>query len=314
MDINSIHPELRKIIARIPPIPLHNKLFLFVINWLLRFSPRAKSTQSVSIEEHKLKQASIRIYKPEHKASGAGLLWIHGGGYITGNAAMNDRECLQFAKDLGLVVISVEYRLAPKYPFPAAIDDCFEAWQWFISSAQSIGVDPSRIVISGQSAGGGLAASLAQRIHDYGGTQPAGQALFCPMLDDRPAAQYELDSIKHRIWNNKNNRAGWSFYLGYTPGKHDAPEYAVASRRKDVSNLAPAWIAVGNIDLLYKEDKHYATRLTAAGVDCQLYTIPMAPHGFETFAPHALITRDLYREFYGFLIQTLHIKNKKSID
>ena len=95
---------------------------------------------------------------------------------ILGTAAMNDRECSFYAKDLKLIVVSVEYRLAPKHPFPCALNDCFEVWQWLLNTACDLGIAPDRIVISGESAGGGLAASLTQRILDHGGIQPAGQA------------------------------------------------------------------------------------------------------------------------------------------
>jgi acetyl esterase/lipase len=125
------------------------------------------------------------------------LLWVHGGGLISGTAGANDPECSAYARDLKLVVVSVEYRLAPKYPFPAALDDCFETWQWMQQSADKLEINPSRIAISGQSSGGGLTASLAHRIFDEGGIQPAAQALFCPMLDDRTALRHELDIIQH---------------------------------------------------------------------------------------------------------------------
>lgn len=305
MHIEKVHPELRKVIGRIPPIPFHNRFFMSTINCLTALIPRAKSFAGVSVEDKQLQYAGVRIYRPEKNPSGAALFWIHGGGLITGNAAMNDRECAGYARDLGLVVVSVEYRLAPKHPFPAAIDDCYEAWQWLQSAAHTFGVDPARIVISGQSAGGGLSASLVQRIHDEGGIQPAAQALFCPMLDDRTAARRELDPIKHRIWNNTNNRGGWSSYLGHAPGQTDEPPYAVPARRENVSGLPPTWIAVGDIELFYDEACEYAKRLQEAGVVCELYVMPMAPHGFESFVPNAPITRALYHDYCRFLGKSL---------
>ncbi len=305
MKIDKIHPELRKVIGRVPSVPFHNRLFLSAINFLTNLVSKAKSTAEVKIEERNLRNTSVRIYRPENELSGAGLLWIHGGGFIIGTAATNDRECLAYAKDLGLVVISVEYRLAPKHPFPCAMDDCFEAWQWFQTAAEDLGVDPSRIVISGQSAGGGLAAGLAQRIYDEGGVQPAAQALFCPMIDDRTAARRELDLINHRIWNNKNNRGGWSWYLGQPPGEPNVSEYAAPARREDLSGLPSTWIAVGDVDLFYEEDRQYSVRLTEAGVSCQLYVVPMAPHGFESFVLDASITHDLYKDYYRFLRESL---------
>lgn len=305
MHIDKVHPELRQSIGRIPPIPFHNRMFLTLLNLLSRLPRKAATVSGVSVTEQTLGQARVRIYRPAGALSGAGLLWIHGGGLIIGTAAMNDRECSTWARDLQLVVVSVEYRLAPRHPFPAAIDDCFAAWQWLQQAAPGLGVDPARIVVAGQSAGGGLAASLAQRVRDSGGVQPAAQALFCPMLDDRTAAQVELDTLKHRIWNNRNNRAGWSWYLGHPPGQAQLPPYAVPARRDDLAGLPPAWIAVGDIDLFYAEDRAYAERLQRAGVPCIFYPVPMAPHGFESFAAEATPTRDLYRDYYHFLRRVL---------
>lgn len=307
MKISEVHPQLRNGISRIPAMPYHNPIALALFKLLLKALPNRKSMFGVSIVEQQLANASVRIYRPEGELSGAGLLWIHGGGLIVGSALMDDSVCVQYANDLKLVVVSVEYRLAPQHPFPAAIDDCFAAWQWFQNTAYDLGVAPERIVIAGQSAGGGLTACLAQRIFDAGGAQPAGQALFCPMLDDRTAARYELDAIKHRIWNNKNNRGGWSMYLGHAPGKAEEPQYIAAARRKDFSGLPPAWIGIGDIELFYDEACAYADRLKAAGVSCELEVVPGAPHGFEIFCAEAPVTRDYLASCNRFLRKVLKL-------
>lgn len=305
MKIEKIHPELRGVIRFVPSLPFHRRLFVKFINFLERVAPEKKVVNGVAIEKKELAHASVRVFKQKGELTGAGLLWIHGGGLISGRAAQDDVACAAYAQDLGLVVVSVDYRLAPQYPFPAAIDDCYEAWRWFIKEAHNLGVDPARIAVSGQSAGGGLAASLTQKISDEGGVQPSAQALFCPMLDDRTAAQQDLDLINHRIWTNKSNRAGWSAYLGQPPGADEVAAYAVPARREDLSSLPPAWIGVGDIDLFFDEGRLYSRRLREAGVDCQLYVVPMAPHAFETFVPKASITRDLYRDNYRFLRESL---------
>lgn len=150
-----------------------------------------------------------------------------------------------------------------------------------------------------------MAASLTHRLSDEGGIQPLAQALFCPMLDDRTAAQKELDAINHKIWNNKSNRAGWSSYLGHPPGAPEVPAYAVPARRDDLGELPSAWIGVGDIDLFYEENREYSQRLSEAGVNCQLYAVPMAPHAFETIVPKASLTKDLYKDNYRFLRESL---------
>ncbi|MBN1276410.1 MAG: alpha/beta hydrolase [Deltaproteobacteria bacterium] len=306
MKIEKIHPELRNTVRFILPFP-RNRTIIAILNMLLNLAPRKSIINGVKITDVQLEKTNVRLYRPEGKLSGAGLLWIHGGGFITGRAFINDKLCAAYSKDLNLVVVSVDYRLAPEFPFPAALDDCFEAWQWFQNEASNMGVDPRRIAISGQSSGGCLAASLAQKIYDEKGVQPAAQALFCPALDDRTAANYELDTINHRIWNNKSNRAGWSAYLGHDPGKSEVPEYAVPARRENLSGLPPAWISVGEVELFYEEACLYCERLKENGVSCHLHISPMAPHGFEAFVPKASLTHELFNANYHFLRETLKL-------
>ena len=301
MKLEQIHPELREAIGRFPRIPFHRRSVPALMNLLMRWRPRAKSLPGVQIADHVEGEVRVRLYRPEQGLSGAGLLWIHGGGLITGNAATNDRECAAFARELDIVIVSVEYRLAPKHPFPAALDDCYAAWQWMLSAAGELGIDPARIAISGQSAGGGLAASLALRIRDAGGLQPAAQALMCPMLDDRTGARGELDAIDHRVWNNRSNRAAWSWYLGLPSGSSEVPAHAAAARCANLGGLPPAWIGIGEVDLFLEENRRYAQRLTEARVSCVLHVAPMAPHGFEVLVPEASVTREFFRSYVAFL-------------
>jgi len=301
-----IHPQLRSAYAFIPSLPVHNYILRPLVNFI---SLQVVKTvvSGVTITDHKLSQSSVRVYKPDGKHSEAGLLWIHGGGMIMGAPSLNDRECSRYAKDLGITVVSVGYRLAPKFKYPCAIDDCYEAWSWFQESSISMGVDPKRIAVSGQSAGGGLAASLVHKIHDMKGVQPVGQALLSPMLDDRTAARRELDKRKHRLWNNRSNFAGWSMYLGRKAGGESVPDYAVPARRRDMADLPPAWIGVGDIDLFYAECKVYNDSLIDSGGECELYVVPMAPHGFEGLVFDAPITREFYQKNYQFLGRVLDL-------
>lgn len=302
MDIEKLHPELRKTYARIPAVPFHNSLFYFILNGLQKIqSTKIKPVEGLVIEDRPLKSGGVRIYRPEANLSGAGLLWIHGGGYIMGNAAINDRECCALAKELGLIVVSVDYRLAPKHPFPAALDDCFDAWHFMQANASEWGLDPKRIAVMGQSAGGGLAASVVQRIADTDGVQPAAQLLVYPMLDDRTGANEDLDQIKNRLWNNKNNRGAWGWYLGQPPGQETLPGYASPARREDLSTLPPAWIGVGELDLFYQEDCRYAERLSDSGVACELFITPGAPHAFDILAPETDPSQRFIQDYYRFL-------------
>ncbi|CAN0487495.1 unnamed protein product, partial [Phaeothamnion confervicola] len=176
-------------------------------------------------------------------------------------------------------------------PFPLPSDDCLAAWHWLQTSALSLGIEPTRVAIGGVSSGGGLAAGLVQRIHDAGGIQPVAQWLLAPMLDDRTAARRELDDIQHPVWTNRLNRAAWRSYLDQEPGGEDVPAYAAPARRENLSGLPPTFISVGDIDLLYEENRQYADRLKQHGVAVTFETIRGAPHGFEEIARRSKIAK-----------------------
>jgi acetyl esterase/lipase len=226
----------------------------------------------------------VRLFRPTDQADPApALLWIHGGGYVIGNAEMDDHLCARFSKRLGITVAAVEYRLAPEHPYPAALQDCFSALTWL---AGLPGVDPARVAIGGASAGGGLAAALALWARDHGFT-PVFQLLVYPMLDDR--SWMAADNPNYRLWNPRANRFGWTAYLG------DAdPQVAVPARREDLSGLPPAWIGVGTNDLFHDEDLAYAERLTAAGVPCEVEVVRGAFHGFDLWASKSPVAQRFF--------------------
>ncbi|MCA0900532.1 alpha/beta hydrolase [Microbulbifer agarilyticus] len=300
-----VHPELAQTVRFIPTLPFHRTWFVKVVQSLQRIWPSAKGAEGITIDTCALSNASIRVYQPTGVHCGAALLWMHGGGLVSGRAAQDDTLCSAYARELGLIVVSVDYRLAPAQPFPAALNDCHEAWQWLVASADRFGIDPARIALSGQSAGGGLAASLAQRLTDEGDGTPACVALFCPMLDDRTSTNMALDPLNHKIWNNRSNRACWSAYLQQSPGGAQVAPYAVPARREDLSGLPKTWIGIGDIDLFYQECLAYAQRLCQFDVECSLYVVSGAPHAFETIAPRAQVTRKLFAANFRFLQQSL---------
>ncbi len=302
MNIDRINPELRKLAKRLPPVPIHHYWLLRIMRLALKLMANYRSSaEGVETKNVQLSHREIRIYQPRDKLSGVGVLWIHGGGFVSGCISMDDPTCSRYAKELNAVVVSVEYRLAPENPYPAGSDDIFEAWKWMLENAEQLGIDPERILIAGQSGGGGQAAFLAQRIFDSGGVQPLAQLLFCPMLDDRTIDRTELDAEKHLLWNNKNNRAAWNWYLD---GKFDCDAYlekAVPARRRDLKGLPHAWIGIGDADLFYEESKIYAERLRESGVAVALDVVPGGFHGFEVAAPDAEITRSYLSRHFSFI-------------
>lgn len=305
MDTNKIDPELRLISRLVPPLPLHYPIARAVSKLSMALYPNPKSVNGVPLTILDLGPIQLRLFMPTSKKKRAALLWIHGGGYMLGAAAMDDKSCADFAKNHDLAIVSVDYRLAPTHPFPTPLDDCFYAWQWLQQNAKDLGVNPERVLIGGQSAGGGLAAALAQRIYDSAETQPIGQVLLCPMLDDRTAIRPDIKPRQHKFWNKNNTYGGWQAYLSQDPGASQTPEYAVPARRENLGGLAPAWIGVGDVDLFFDESKFYSERLQQANVPCHFEVAAGGPHGFERLRPLATISRRYMDSCNQFIQQVL---------
>lgn len=280
IDLERVDPEILPRIGKLkamdPGTPVARLLFA-----LVPFILPTKRVIGVTLTKERAGSVRVRVYRPDN-TNGSGLLWIHGGGLVLGAATMDDQFCGDTAKQLGVTIVSLDYRLAPKHPFPAAHDDVYAAWTWFVDHLTAWGLDRDRLAIGGQSAGGGLAAGLVQRLHDEG--QPfAGQWLWTPMLDDRTALRSELDAIGHLVWDNRANRYGWGSYLRGVD-RQAPPPYASPGRRDDLTGLPATWIYASDIELFHDEVVDYATRLEAAGVETTLDIVPGVPHAVETTA------------------------------
>ncbi|MFG1608531.1 alpha/beta hydrolase [Actinoplanes sp. NPDC049265] len=225
----------------------------------------------------------VFVYQPKARALPSGaLLYIHGGGYVIGHPSTYHPICSRIAAELGVLVVSVNYRKAVGDPFPAGLDDCFRALTWIHEQASALGIDPARIAVAGDSAGGGLAAALAQMAYDRD-VPLCFQGLIYPMLDDRTALRDDHLGTGELVWTPASNRFGWTSYLGHRPGEAEPRAYAVPARRDDLTGLAPAWIGVGDLDLFHAEDVEYAGRLTLAGVPTDLVVVPGMYHGADAF-------------------------------
>lgn len=200
------------------------------------------------------------------------VLWLHGGGMILGSPWLEHVICNRMAEELGVVVLNPDYRLAPEHPFPAGPDDCFAALAWLHAHAADLGIDPARFAVGGESAGGGLAATVVQMAHDRG-LPVAFQALIYPMLDDRTALADRGSDVGRLIWTPGRNRNAWEWYLGHPVRADEDRPYAAASRRADLAGLPPAWIGVGAIDLFHDEDAEFAQRLRDAGVAVEFHEV-----------------------------------------
>ena len=237
-------------------------------------------------------EVRVRVYRSTHAGGPLPvLLWMHPGGYVIGSIAMNELFARQIAKDLGCAVVSVDYRLAPEHPYPAALEDCYGVLTWLGSIAQKLGFNPKRIAVGGASAGGGLAAGLSLLARDRGGVIPSFQLLIYPAIDDsniEPAS----DSVPENLfWSRENTRIGWHAYLSGKEVSTDIPEYAAPIRATNLAGLPDAFIAVGTADMFLAENIDYAERLSAAGSRVELRVYPGAFHAFEAFAPMARVAQ-----------------------
>lgn len=229
----------------------------------------------------------VRYERPDRARPSGAVLWIHGGGTVMGTPDGAHAFCSRLADELDVLVVSVDYRLAPEDPFPAALLDGAAALRWLHDHAEEEGVDPARIAVGGDSAGGGFAASLAQHALDAGGPPIAFQALVYPMIDDRTTLRHPADGRPHFVWTAASNRFAWTAYLGHAPSMAPERPHAAAARRDDLAGLPPAWIGVGDLDLFLEEDVDYAERLEAAGVPCELHVEPGMYHGADALLPDA---------------------------
>jgi len=232
------------------------------------------------------------------------VLHIHGGGYVIGSAEMSVASNQRTAADVGCVVVSVDYRLAPETRHPGPVEDCWAALQWVVGQAATLEVDPARIAVMGESAGGGLAAALALMARDRG-VKLAHQHLIYPMLDDRTSFGDPHPYTGEFVWTAESNRFGWTCLLGEGAGGEGVDAYGAAARATDLTRLPPTYIAVGALDLFVEEDIDYARRLLRSGVPTELHVYPGAFHGFD-IAVEAGVTKTAYRNSLAALRRALH--------
>ena len=233
------------------------------------------------------------------------VVYAHSGGLMFGDRFSGIDLVLDWVSDLGAVLVTVDYRLAPEHPHPAPFDDMYAALEATASRARTWGVRLDRLMVAGASAGGGLAAGLALAARDRGGPALCGQVLDYPMLDDRgvTASTRQFDGIG--VWDRVSNETGWSALLGERCGGPDVPAYAAPARADDLSGLPPAFIDVGAAEIFRDEAIAYADGIWRAGGDAELHVWAGAFHACDIFAPHTAVGRAMIRARNGWVERIL---------
>ena len=296
-----VDPQLRGALDQFPGFTLTASTLGQMRNLLadlVKRAPPGKQPDDVSVEERRIAglkgtpDVRVLMFRPRQgKCPHPAYLHIHGGGYVMGSPEMTSDNSKVLARELGCLVVSPDYRLAPETTYPGQIEDCYAALKWLYVHAEELGVDRQRIAIGGESAGAGLAAALALLARDRKEVPLIFQLLIYPMIDDRTAVRTDIpDHHGEFIWTRENNYFGWTSLLGDEPGGDNVSPYAAAARARDLSGLPPAFIGVGSLDLFLEEDMNYASRLLRAGVPTEFHVYPGAFHGFEV-AVDADVTR-----------------------
>ena len=294
-QLAAVAPDLRSPMLLMPmtmssvTLPVFRKLQALAVG---------KAPKGIRVTEHRVPRTgsapAVRVVSFERSAASKprpAMLWLHGGGFVCGAPEQDTALLAGILERLDMLIVSIDYRLAPEHPFPAPLDDAYAALAWLAAHAEEFDVDPARIAVGGQSAGGGLAAALVHRAVDHGPVRPALQLLIYPMLDATTTRRSKHGDKGHFVWNPNSNRFGWRSYLGRDPTKGPYPAYAAPSERANLGSMPATWIGVGTLDLFYGEDIAYGRRLRDAGVECDVCVVDGAYHAFDVFRPDATASR-----------------------
>jgi len=236
------------------------------------------------------------ILSPDHRSGMMpGILWIHGGGYVLGMASMVGMSCgKMLGEKYGAVVLSPEYRLASQVPYPAAFNDCCAALDYMWDHASELGIDPDRIIVGGESAGGGLAAAVCLYARDQGRIPVKMQIPLYPMID---CDDTESSHNNHgKVWNTARNHWGWRHYLGSLYGSSDVPAYASAAKADSYCGMPPCFTFVSDGEPFYSETLKYVARLKEDGVKAEVDVYHGNMHAFDMLCPWLKRSRDAKRK------------------
>lgn len=267
---------------------------------------RGLERRSITVPGHLGDPITLAVIQRTGRTGPAACAYaVHGGGMMFGHHLGNLDSYDDWLLVHDVVLISVDYRLAPEYPDPFPVEDCYAGLVWVSEHAEELGIDPDRLVIAGQSAGGGLAAGTALLARDRQGPSLLAQILVSPMLDDRDetVSTVQIDGVG--VADRQLTRFGWDAYLGTRRATDEVSVYAAPARSTDLAGLPRTYIDCGSAEVFRDETVAFASGLWAAGVDAELHVWPGAFHGFTSMVPDAVISRTATAALAGWTSRTL---------
>ncbi|MFG2957469.1 alpha/beta hydrolase [Streptomyces sp. NPDC048291] len=282
--MSRLTPELLAQLRLLPTTPVDDLL-----------AHRRADRREVTVPAEDGAEIRLSVFGPAHTDPAADapapcVYWIHGGGMVMGDRFSQIDIPLEWLDELGTVVVSVDYRLAPEATGTTLVDDCYQGLLWTVEHAAELGIDPARIIVAGPSAGGGLAAGLTLLARDLGTPSIAAQVLICPMLDHRnnTVSSRQYTGVPG-VWTGEMNAFGWQAVLGGLGGD-EVPAHVSPALADDLSGLPATYIDTGSAEVFRDEDTEYATRIWAAGGQAELHVWAGGFHGFDALYPQARIS------------------------
>lgn len=233
----------------------------------------------------------ITILASQHRTGLApAVLWLHGGGMVMGDRFSQIDIPLEWLDELGVVIVTVDYRLAPEATGTTLVEDGYAGLMWLAEHAEELGVDPARLVVAGTSAGGGIAAGVTLLARDRATPSIAAQVLVCPMLDYRGCTVSTRQYPAPNVWSRESNSFAWKALFGGIVPESVSP-YMSPAVAEDLSALPTTYIDAGSAEVFRDEDQAYAARIWAAGGQAELHVWAGGTHGFDVMAPHTALGR-----------------------
>lgn len=292
----ALDPELARLLAQLPAAPALDADTLPLMRQYRM--PAEAFLEGRSLERRELAIAAadgarlpLSVFHPaglDATAAAPCIYWLHGGGMVMGDRFANLDIPLDWLERFGAVVVTLDYRLAPEVNGTTLVEDCYAGLVWTAEHAAELGIDPTRIVVAGASAGGGLTAGITLLARDRGGPAIAAQVLICPMLDHRNTSVSSQQYIEGpATWTRGANAFGWQSVLG---SGTEPPAYVSPALATDLANLPPTFIDTGSAEVFRDEDAAYASRIWAAGGEAELHVWPGGFHGFDALFPQARLS------------------------